>query len=60
MLTAGLGNGWLCFEAPVEKRRLAPIPADWERCSSQRLEEYCRAAKKAVLSSRFGSHHTQS
>lgn len=23
-------NGWLCFESPVEKRRLAPIPAGWE------------------------------
>jgi hypothetical protein len=22
-------NGWLCFEGDGEKRRLAPIPAEW-------------------------------
>jgi hypothetical protein len=47
-LTSGLGCGWLCFEAPLEKRRLAPIPADWERCGTVRLEEYCREAKPAL------------
>lgn len=47
MLSAGLDCGWLCFEAPVEKRRLTPIPADWMNCPSNRLEEYCREAKPA-------------
>ena len=23
-------EGWLCFESGSEKRRLAPIPADWQ------------------------------
>ena len=45
--TAGLDLGWLCFEAPVGKRRLAPIPADWLRCPHQQLEEYCQRAKVA-------------
>ena len=48
MLSSGLDNGWLCFEAPVEKRRLTPIPDDWERCPTARLEEYCRAARPAM------------
>ena len=46
-LTAGLYNGWLCFEADVEKRRLTPIPLDWLKCSESQLERYCNAAKRA-------------
>ena len=46
-LTAGLDLGWLCFEAPVGKRRLTPIPTDWLRCPQQRIEEYCQRAKVA-------------
>jgi hypothetical protein len=42
---AGLEQGWLCFEAPREKRRLSPIPSDWVRCDEARLREYCRQAK---------------
>jgi len=48
MLSSGLDSGWLCFEASVEKRRLTPIPVDWERCPTARLEEYCRAARPAA------------
>ena len=47
-LTSGLGKGWLCFEAALEKRRLTPIPGDWERCGTSRLEEYCREATPAL------------
>lgn len=47
MLTAGLDGGWLCFEHGGEKRRLTPIPSDWMRCTSEELERYCRAAKRA-------------
>ena len=25
----GLENGWLCFQSADERRRFAPIPADW-------------------------------
>jgi hypothetical protein len=50
-LSAGLDSGWLCFEAPVEKRRLTPIPADWLRCDDACLERYCREAKPAPRSS---------
>ena len=41
----GLEQGWLCFDAHVEKRRLAPIPADWPHCDDACLEAYCRAAR---------------
>lgn len=47
VLTAGMDAGWLCFEAPDEKRRLTPIPADWQRCAVQRLEQYCSQATRA-------------
>ena len=50
LLSAGLDGGWLCFEAPVEKRRLTPIPADWLRCDEECLERYCRQAKPARTS----------
>lgn len=47
LLSDGLHAGWLCFEAPVEKRRLTPIPVDWQECEAGRLEEYCRQATPA-------------
>jgi hypothetical protein len=47
VLSAGLDGGWLCFEARAEKRRLTPIPHDWQRCDDDCLERYCRQAKPA-------------
>jgi hypothetical protein len=47
LLSAGLDGGWLCFEAPQEKRRLTPIPDDWQSCSTAQLEQYCARATKA-------------
>ena len=32
-------NGWLCFESPSEKRRLAPIPTGWEGLDPPLLEQ---------------------
>jgi hypothetical protein len=46
-LTAGLDAGWLCFENEQEKRRLSPIPSDWQRCAVPQLESYCQSAKRA-------------
>ena len=43
-LTSGLRNGWLCFESAAGRRRLSPIPSDWEECGSDALEGYCRSA----------------
>jgi hypothetical protein len=47
MLSAGLDGGWLCFETGTEKRRLTPIPTDWQRCAAAQLERYLEAAKRA-------------
>lgn len=43
-MTPGLQGGWLCFENGGEKRRLSPIPAEWENAAADALEGWCRAA----------------
>jgi hypothetical protein len=43
-LTPGLQGGWLCFEGDGHKRRLSPIPEDWEEAGPEHLERYCREA----------------
>lgn len=40
-------HGWLCFEAEASKRRLVPVPQDWESCDEQRLDAYRKAATDA-------------
>jgi hypothetical protein len=40
-----LQNGWLCFESDAgEKRRLAPIPLDWQKFFFSRLIALWRRA----------------
>lgn len=34
-----LAEGWLCFESETEKRRLAPVPEQWEELTSGALAE---------------------
>lgn len=43
-----LQPGWLCFDCGEEKRRLAPIPFDWETCSQARLNEILNSAALVV------------
>jgi hypothetical protein len=38
-------EGWLCFERGSDRRRLSPIPTDWNRCPDETLEAYCRRAR---------------
>jgi hypothetical protein len=45
MLASQEPEGWLCFERGVDRRRLTPIPNDWERCPDSQLESYCSQAK---------------
>lgn len=52
-LTTGLRDGWLCFDASGRRRRLTPIPADWEDCGFDALESYCRLAIPVRVSSAF-------
>jgi hypothetical protein len=50
-LTSGLRDGWLCFDASGIRRRLTPIPPDWEECPVPKLERYCRSAIPVRISS---------
>jgi hypothetical protein len=36
-LPAEYGQGWLCFESSVSKRRLTPIPLNWREASDADL-----------------------
>jgi len=38
-------DGWLTFQAGATRRRLAPIPNNWEEAPVSRLELMCRAAE---------------
>ena len=53
MLGKHLSNGWLTFETKGEKRRLAPIPADWENRSADELMELCDEATRVAPSQRL-------
>lgn len=45
VINPGFEKGWLTFESEVGAlRRLAPIPADWDRLSAERLVELLREA----------------
>jgi hypothetical protein len=37
-------RGWLTFESDAALKRLAPVPANWEASTPDRLELMCRAA----------------
>lgn len=45
VLQDGLGSGWLVFESKSEKRRLAPIPADWATATESHLRYLCESAQ---------------
>ena len=38
-------EGWLCFESATERRRLTPIPPDWEVVDHHALAAMCAQAK---------------
>jgi hypothetical protein len=38
-------QGWLCFESPSEKRRLGPIPDQWQSASDEELRRLRNAAQ---------------
>jgi hypothetical protein len=45
-LLEGYGGGWLTFESLDEKRRLIPIPAQWEGLSQAELRSLCDKARR--------------
>lgn len=44
-LSPTLATGWLAFECPNEKRRLTPIPQQWEDLPDAELERLCAEAR---------------
>jgi hypothetical protein len=44
VLPADRGGGWLTFESETEKRRLSPIPPEWEVVDDARLAMLCQLA----------------
>ena len=48
-LAQELQNGWLSFECAAERRRYAPIPANWHDMTPDELHELCRRAPPVQL-----------
>lgn len=42
------GDGWLCFESRISKRRLTPIPSDWREFSDDALLRKLRDAQPVL------------
>jgi hypothetical protein len=42
-----LAGGWLAFESASERRRLSPIPPQWELASASELADLCARASAA-------------
>ena len=49
------GDGWLCFESPKERRRLARFPEDWDKMPDADL---CKLLGKAAVVQARGSRQT--
>ena len=43
-LANGFSGGWLIFESGAERRRLSPIPSDWESAPEDQLSDLCARA----------------
>lgn len=39
-----MAEGWLCFEAADQKRRLSPCPTGWEERDDHGIRELCENA----------------
>lgn len=39
--------GWLCFDSGVEKRRLSPIPDNWQELGDEQLARLADAAERS-------------
>jgi hypothetical protein len=46
-LRGAFQQGWLCFDSGPEKRRLSPIPDNWQKFDSAQLERLFVAAERA-------------
>jgi hypothetical protein len=46
-LPGAFQHGWLCFDSGPEKRRLSPIPDNWQELSNEELEQLADRAERA-------------
>ena len=46
-VAGGFRQGWLTFTSPEERRRLAPIPVNWEVATDAELRGYVERASPA-------------
>jgi hypothetical protein len=51
-LSAEWAEGWLTFESPSQKLRLAPVPAGWQAFSPDRLDRLRRLAHPVTRGTR--------
>lgn len=42
---AGFRDGWLTFQSGATRRRIAPVPLNWQDASASRLELICANAE---------------
>lgn len=54
-LSQGYGGGWLTFESLDEKRRLVPIPSQWDDLNQSELRALCDKAKRIAKNDRSSS-----
>jgi hypothetical protein len=47
-LSGEFESGWLTFESAAGRKRLAPVPPNWDTATPDRLELMCRAATDVV------------
>jgi len=48
VVASEFSEGWLCFESEGEKRRLAPVPADWDKAGPDKMTSWLMAARRVV------------
>jgi len=46
-LRGAFQQGWLCFDSGPEKRRLSPIPDNWQELADEELERLAGRAERA-------------
>jgi hypothetical protein len=46
-LRGAFQHGWLCFDSGAEKRRLSPIPDNWQRLDDEQMERLVDSAERA-------------
>jgi hypothetical protein len=54
-VVGSLRQGWLTFEAGGDRRRLAPIPLNWENASLSELRAMCARAGRLQRTPATGS-----